>query len=104
MTCERDPGRAGEMSRGRAIVGQLTILLAVIVLSAASATKVLAATSLPATHSHPRVPRGFGASLYNQAPSMPPPLFNPSTPYIAPATPEVPVSPASPGSVFGNSR
>jgi hypothetical protein len=102
MTSERDPGKSGEIGWGRSIVGKLTMLLAVIVLSAAWATKILAATSLPATHSHPRVPRGFGAPLYNQAPSMPPPVFNPSTPYTVPTTPEVPVSPASPGSVFGN--
>jgi hypothetical protein len=35
-------------------------------------------------------------------PSLPPPTFNPSTPYTVPQSPEVPVSPASPGSVFGN--
>jgi hypothetical protein len=31
---------------------------------------------------------------------MTPPIFNPSTPYIVTQSPEVPVSPASPGSVF----
>jgi hypothetical protein len=30
------------------------------------------------------------------------PIFNPSIPYTVPQSPEVPVSPASPGSVFGN--
>jgi hypothetical protein len=37
-----------------------------------------------------------------QVPSMPAPIFNPSAPYTVPSTPEVPVSPASPGSIFGN--
>jgi hypothetical protein len=35
-------------------------------------------------------------------PAMQPPVFNPSIPYTVPQSPEVPVSPASPGSVFGN--
>jgi hypothetical protein len=31
-----------------------------------------------------------------------PPIFNPSSGYTVPPSPETPVSPASPGSVFGN--
>jgi hypothetical protein len=38
--------------------------------------------------------------LLNSVPSMPPPIFNPSSPYTVPPSPETPVSPASPGSVF----
>jgi hypothetical protein len=41
--------------------------------------------------------------LLNQAPSMPPPAFNPSSPYTVPQSRESPVSPASPGSLFGSS-
>jgi hypothetical protein len=41
--------------------------------------------------------------LLNRSPSMPPPVFNPSSPYTVPHSPEAPVSPASPGSVFGSS-
>jgi hypothetical protein len=43
------------------------------------------------------------SSLLNRAPSMPPPAFNPSSPYTVPQSRETPVSPASPGSVFGSS-
>ena len=45
--------------------------------------------------------RGGGPFIGN-APSAPPPIFNPSSPYTVPQAPENPVSPASPGSVFGN--
>ena len=45
---------------------------------------------------------GFRGPLLESVPSMPPPIFNPSTPYTVPASRETPVSPASPGSVFGN--
>jgi hypothetical protein len=44
----------------------------------------------------------FRGPLLESVPSMPPPVFNPSSPYIVPASPETPVSPTSPGSVFGN--
>lgn len=85
------------------IAGQLTPLVAALLLSAIGATGVAAARPIGAgVHGHARVHRGVGAPLFNRSPSMPPPIFNPSTPYTAPATPEVPVSPASPGSVFGN--
>jgi hypothetical protein len=42
--------------------------------------------------------------LVNPAPSMPPPTFNPSGPYTVPFSRETPVSPASPGSIFGSGR
>lgn len=45
---------------------------------------------------------GFHGSIIDQAPSMPAPTFNPSDPYTVPQSPETAVSPASPGSVFGN--
>jgi hypothetical protein len=45
---------------------------------------------------------GIAAPLLDSVPQMPPPVFNPSTPYTVPAPSETPVSPASPGSVFGN--
>jgi hypothetical protein len=39
----------------------------------------------------------------NTAPAtMPPPTFNLSSPYTVPQSPETPVSPSSPGSIFGN--
>jgi hypothetical protein len=43
----------------------------------------------------------IGGPIYTPVPSMPP-IFNPSYRYTVPQTPEVPVSPASPGSIFGN--
>ena len=48
-----------------------------------------------------------GGSFLNSVPIFPSapsiqPTFNPSYRYTVPATPEKPVSPASPGSVFGN--
>jgi hypothetical protein len=45
---------------------------------------------------------GFRGPLLNSVPSMPAPIFNPSSPYTVPPTRETPVSPASPGSIFGN--
>jgi hypothetical protein len=41
----------------------------------------------------------FGEPLIGSAP-MPSPIYNPSTPYTVTQSPEVPVSPASPGSLF----
>jgi hypothetical protein len=42
-----------------------------------------------------------GAPFIGSVPSTPP-VFNPSTPYTVPQAPEQSVSPASPGSIFGN--
>jgi hypothetical protein len=108
MAPERDPNEAGAMDHKRSLAGKLVMLsVASLVSVATSATEVPAASSSAAVQGQARVHRGMAAPLYNQAPynqapSMPPPVFNPSTPYTAPTTPEVPVSPASPGSVFGN--
>jgi hypothetical protein len=44
---------------------------------------------------------GFDRPL-ERGPIMPPPVFNQSNPYTMPQSPERPVSPASPGSVFGD--
>ena len=44
---------------------------------------------------------GFDRPL-DRVPALPPPVFNQSTPYTAPQSPERSVSPASPGSVFGD--
>jgi hypothetical protein len=41
----------------------------------------------------------FGQPLIGSAP-MTSPIYNPSTPYTVPQSPEVGVSPASPGSLF----
>jgi hypothetical protein len=50
--------------------------------------------------SSPMAPAQIGAMGAPAGP--PPPILNPSSPMIVPAPQEVPVSPASPGSVFGS--
>jgi hypothetical protein len=45
---------------------------------------------------------GFHGSIIDTVPSMPAPKFNRSDPYTVHQSPETPVSPASPGSIFGN--
>ena len=53
-----------------------------------------------------RAASGFHSSAFVSAPppvvNTPAPVFNPSESYTVPETRETPVSPASPGSVFGN--
>jgi hypothetical protein len=46
--------------------------------------------------------RGFGGPFPGGITSTPAPVLNPSSPYTVSPSPETPVSPASPGSVFGN--
>jgi len=84
------------------IAGKLTLFVTATLLSATAAIAVLARPVGTGAHGYARVHRGVSGPLFNQAPSLPPPIFNPSTPFTAPVAPEVPVSPASPGSVFGN--
>jgi hypothetical protein len=86
------------------------ILLAIIALGTAMATHAHAAEGIGnasggfhGTHmlgSH--MQDGSGGPILNGAPSMPAPIFNPSDPYTVPQSPEMPVSPASPGSIFGD--
>jgi hypothetical protein len=89
-------------------ISNAMILLAIVVLGTAVATHALAAQS-GSNGVHPgsgfqsnHVGGVFQGQAIDRAPSMPPPVFNPSIPYTVPQSPEVPVSPASPGSVFGN--
>lgn len=53
-----------------------------------------------------RAASGFHSPVFNSAPppvfNNPGPVFNPSESYTVPEPRETPVSPASPGSVFGN--
>ena len=88
----------------RSIARRSMTVLAAVALSFAVASDALAA-------GHARGGRGFSAGhkgggfrgqLFDSVPVMPPPVFNPSSPYTVPQSPEIPVSPASPGSVFGN--
>lgn len=94
------------MTEAKATVTQL-LLLAGIALGTVVATGVLAAEPSPTNvgagagfQNH--VSGGFGGSTFYPSPALPPPVFNPSDPYTVPQSPERPVSPASPGSVFGD--
>ena len=89
----------------RSIARNTMILFGAISLSAAVATGALAAGSSGGggggfTGGH--IGRAFRGPFLNSAPSTPPPIFNQSSPYTVPQSPETRVSPASPGSVFGN--
>jgi hypothetical protein len=93
------------MTGAKATVTQL-LLLAAIVLGTVLAKGALAAergpTGVPAgAGSQSNHIGGFDRPL-DRAPALPPPVFNQSTPYTAPQSPERSVSPASPGSVFGD--
>ena len=62
------------------------------------------AAAIPAPHAQgTNRPLSAPPPLLDRVPSMPPPIFNPSSPYTVPQTRETPVSPASPGSIFGAS-
>jgi hypothetical protein len=78
-------------------------LLAAITLSAAVATDALAAERDVGSGGHGvgHIAGGFRGPSPDRIPSMPP-VFNPSSPYTVPQSRETPVSPASPGSIFGN--
>jgi hypothetical protein len=93
----------------RSIVRKTMMLVTAIAIVTAVATDVLAAGrggeggGVGAGESRGTISEGgFGGPLPDSAPEMPPPIFNPSTPYTVPPPGETPVSPASPGSVFGN--
>jgi hypothetical protein len=76
-------------------------VLAAIAFSAAVATDALAAGRDSGGHGAGHIGGGFRGSSPDRIPSTPP-AFNPSSPYTVPQSHETPVSPASPGSVFGN--
>jgi hypothetical protein len=84
------------------------ILLAIVMLGTAMATHAFAAgrmvggLSVGVGFQGSHMSHGFQPQILNQTPAMPAPTFNPSNSYTVPQAPEVPVSPASPGSVFGN--
>ena len=59
----------------------------------------VATSALAAGHAGGHMGGRFGEPLIGNAP-MTSPIYNPSTPYTVPQSPEVGVSPASPGSLF----
>jgi hypothetical protein len=81
-------------------IPHLMIVLAVTTIGVAAAGDAFAAGHGGARGAG-RVPSTLGGPVLGQAPSMSP-NFNPSYQYVVPPAPEIPVSPASPGSVFGN--
>jgi hypothetical protein len=78
-----------------------------VALAAAALLASAVATNAPAAgrgefgggHSGGHMGGRFGEPLIGSAP-MTSPIYNPSTPYTVPQSPEVGVSPASPGSLF----
>ena|ERR1700688_706805 len=93
----------------KSIAHNTMILLAAVALSTAVATDALAAGRGGGGGHGGRggfgggqIGGGFSEPAVGPVPSMPPPVFNPSSPYTVPFSPETPVSPASPGSIFGN--
>jgi hypothetical protein len=88
------------------------ILLAIVMLGTAVGTHAFAAgrmgggVGFSGGFGNGHVSGGSHSPVFNGGPppvfNMPAPVFNPSEPYTAPQSPETPVSPASPGSVFGN--
>jgi hypothetical protein len=85
----------------RSIAHNTMMLLAAMTFSIAVATDGLAA-GRGGRGGGGHIGGGFRGPLLNSVPSMPPPIFNPSSSYTVPPSREAPVSPASPGSIFGN--
>jgi hypothetical protein len=87
------------------------ILLSIVMLGTAMATHAFAAGRMGGMGGGLGLGGGFHGGhmsnrfqppVLNEAPAMPAPTFNPSESYMLPQSPETTVSPASPGSVFGN--
>jgi hypothetical protein len=79
--------------------------LAAVTLSATVVTSALAGPAgSGAGHGGAASPsgRGFVPPAETTVPAMPAPTFNQAQPYTVPQSPEVRVSPGSPGSVFGD--
>jgi len=88
------------------------ILLAVVMFGTSMATQAFVAgrgsggLGLSSGFEGSGLDGGIHSPVFGGAPpsvfNTPAPVFNPSGPYTMPEPPETPVSPASPGSVFGN--
>ena len=88
---------------------KVMVLLAIVMLGTAMATHAFAAGrmggmggGLGGGFHGGHMSHGFQPPILNEAPAMPAPTLNPSESYTLPQSSETPVSPASPGSVFGN--
>jgi hypothetical protein len=83
----------------RTTIRNIVIVLAAIVIGTAATSDALAAGHSQARGAgHTR--STLGGPITSPPPSMAP-SFNPSYQYVVPQAPETPVSPAGPGSVFG---
>jgi hypothetical protein len=86
------------------------ILFAALTLSTAVVTDALAAGHgggigggvHGSVHGGGHMGRGFRGPFVDSVPATPGPTFNSSAPYTVPQARETPVSPGSPGSVFGD--
>ena len=88
---------------------KVMVLLAIVMLGTAMATHAFAAGRMGGMGGglglggfHGGMSHGFQPPVLNEAPAMRARTFNPSESYTLPQSSETPVSPASPGSVFGN--
>jgi hypothetical protein len=70
------------------------------VLAAAALLIGTVATGAEARGAHFSTSMGFHGGQYMGGTISTPPVFNPSSGYTVPTSPEAPVSPASPGSLF----
>ena len=86
----------------RSVARNTTIVLVAIMLGAAVTDALAAGRGGGGGFRGGHVGRGFNGPLLDSVPSAPAPVFNPSSPYTVSPSPETPVSPASPGSIFGN--
>jgi hypothetical protein len=86
----------------RSVARNTTIVLIAIMLSAAVTDALAAGRGGGGGFRGGYVGRGFNGPPLDSVPSAPAPVFNPSSPFTVSPSPETPVSPASPGSIFGN--
>lgn len=79
-----------------------TVLLATTIASHAFAAGRVGGGGFGAEVRTGQMSRDFSPPIIDEPLSTPAPTFNLSDPYTVPQSSETPVSPASPGSIFGN--
>ena len=93
------------MTEVKTTVTQLLLLVGVVLGTMAARGALAAdrgANSVPAGAGLQSNHLGGFDRPVDRGPVMQPPVFNQSNPYTMPQSPERPISPASPGSVFGD--
>jgi hypothetical protein len=86
----------------RSVARDTTIVFVAVMLGAAVTDSPAAGRGGGGGFRGGHIGRGLDEPLLDGVPSAPAPVFNPSSPYTVSPSPETPVSPASPGSIFGN--